>query len=403
MSADFYRMKRLPPYVIAEVNAMRAAARAGGEDIIDLGMGNPDLPPPAHVIDKLCEVARKPDAHGYSASKGIPGLRKAQANYYGRRFGVDLDPDKEVVVTLGSKEGLASLATAITAPGDCILAPNPCYPIHTFGFIIAGATVRSVPSTPDENYFAALERAMAFTVPRPTLLVVNYPSNPTAETVDLAFYERLVDWARREKVWLVSDLAYSELYFDGNPTRSILEVPGAKDVAIEFTSLSKTYSMAGWRVGFAVGNPVLIEALGRVKSYIDYGSFTPIQAAACAALNGPQDIVAQNRELYHKRRDVLVESFGRAGWDIPAPPASMFAWAPLPPALAHLGSLEFSKQLLTEAGVAVAPGVGYGEDGEGFVRIALVENEQRLRQAARNVKRYLQSMGVNTPSQARAV
>ena len=400
MSEEFYRIKRLPPYVIAEVNAMRAAARARGEDIIDLGMGNPDLPPPPHVIEKLCEVAQKPDAHGYSASRGIPGLRRAQANYYARRFGVELDADKEVVVTLGSKEGLASLATAITAPGDCILAPNPSYPIHTFGFIIAGATVRSVPTTPDEAYFAALDRAMAFTVPRPTLLVVNYPSNPTAETVDLAFYERLVAWAKREKVWIVSDLAYSELYYDGQPTPSILQVPGAKDVAIEFTSLSKTYSMAGWRVGFAVGNPVLIEALGRVKSYIDYGSFTPIQAAACAALNGPQDIVDANRELYHKRRDVLVESFGRAGWDIPAPRASMFAWAPLPPALAHLGSLEFSKQLLTEAGVAVAPGVGYGEDGEGFVRIALVENEQRLRQAARNVKRYLQSMGVNTPSQS---
>lgn len=400
MSEEFYRIKRLPPYVIAEVNAMRAAARARGEDIIDLGMGNPDLPPPPHVIEKLCEVAQKLDAHGYSASRGIPGLRRAQANYYARRFGVELDADKEVVVTLGSKEGLASLATAITAPGDCILAPNPSYPIHTFGFIIAGATVRSVPTTPDEAYFAALDRAMAFTVPRPTLLVVNYPSNPTAETVDLAFYERLVAWAKREKVWIVSDLAYSELYYDGQPTPSILQVPGAKDVAIEFTSLSKTYSMAGWRVGFAVGNPVLIEALGRVKSYIDYGSFTPIQAAACAALNGPQDIVDANRELYHKRRDVLVESFGRAGWDIPAPRASMFAWAPLPPALAHLGSLEFSKQLLTEAGVAVAPGVGYGEDGEGFVRIALVENEQRLRQAARNVKRYLQSMGVNTPSQS---
>lgn len=400
MSEEFYRIKRLPPYVIAEVNAMRAAARARGEDIIDLGMGNPDLPPPPHVIKKLCEVAQKPDAHGYSASRGIPGLRRAQANYYARRFGVELDADKEVVVTLGSKEGLASLATAITAPGDCILAPNPSYPIHTFGFIIAGATVRSVPTTPDEAYFAALDRAMAFTVPRPTLLVVNYPSNPTAETVDLAFYERLVAWAKREKVWIVSDLAYSELYYDGQPTPSILQVPGAKDVAVEFTSLSKTYSMAGWRVGFAVGNPVLIEALGRVKSYIDYGSFTPIQAAACAALNGPQDIVDANRELYHKRRDVLVESFGRAGWDIPAPRASMFAWAPLPPALAHLGSLEFSKQLLTEAGVAVAPGVGYGEDGEGFVRIALVENEQRLRQAARNVKRYLQSMGVNTPSQS---
>ncbi len=399
MSDDFYRIKRLPPYVIAEVNAMRAQARAGGEDIIDLGMGNPDLPPPQHVIDKLCEVAAKPDAHGYSASRGIPGLRKAQANYYARRFGVEVDSESEVVVTMGSKEGLASLATAITAPGDVVLAPNPSYPIHTFGFIIAGATIRAVPTTPDERYWEALERAMNFTVPRPSILVVNYPSNPTAETVDISFYERLVAWARENKVWILSDLAYSELYFDGKPTTSILQVKGAKDVAIEFTSLSKTYSMAGWRIGFAVGNKKLIAAMTRVKSYLDYGAFTPIQAAACAALNGPQDIVERNRELYHKRRDVLVESFGRAGWDIPPPRASMFAWAPLPPALAHLGSLEFSKQLLSHAKVAVAPGVGYGENGEGYVRIAMVENEQRLRQAARNVKKYLASMGVNTPAQ----
>jgi alanine-synthesizing transaminase len=396
MTDEFYRMKRLPPYVIAEVNGMRAAARASGRDIIDLGMGNPDLPPPQHVIDKLCEVAMKPDAHGYSQSKGIPGLRRAQATYYGRRFGVELDPETEVVVTMGSKEGLASLATAITAPGDVVLAPNPSYPIHTFGFIIAGATIRSVPTTPDENYFRSLERAMAFTVPRPSILVVNYPSNPTAETVDLAFYERLVAWARDNRVWVISDLAYSELYYDGKPTVSILQVPGAKDVAVEFTSLSKTYSMAGWRMGFAVGNPKLIAAMTRVKSYLDYGAFTPIQAAACAALNGPQDIVEKNRALYHKRRDVLVEVLGRAGWDIPPPPASMFAWAPLPPALAHMGSLEFSKQMLLHAEVAVAPGVGYGEDGEGFVRIALVENEQRLRQAARNVRRWFQSLGINS-------
>ncbi len=400
MSDEFYRIKRLPPYVIAEVNAMRAAARQAGEDIIDLGMGNPDLPPPPHVIEKLAEVARNPKAHGYSASKGIPGLRKAQAAYYGRRFGVDLDPESEVVVTLGSKEGLANLAQAITAPGDVVLAPNPSYPIHTFGFIIAGATIRSVPTTPDERYFEALERAMKFTVPKPSVLVMGYPSNPTAEVVDLAFYERVVAFAKEHKLWVLSDLAYSELYYDGCPTPSILQVKGAKDVAVEFTSLSKTYSMAGWRIGFAVGNKTLISALTRVKSYLDYGAFTPIQAAAVAALNGPQDIVAANRELYHKRRDVLVESFARAGWDIPPPRASMFAWAPLPPALAHLGSLEFSKQLLTHAGVAVAAGVGYGEEGEGFVRIAMVENEHRLRQAARNVKKYLVSMGVNVPGQA---
>ncbi len=395
MNDEFYRIKRLPPYVIAEVNGMRAAARAAGRDIIDLGMGNPDLPPPQHVIDKLCEVAMKPNAHGYSQSKGIPGLRKAQANYYARRFGVELDPENEVVVTMGSKEGLASLATAITAPGDVVLAPNPSYPIHTFGFIIAGATIRSVPTTPDDDYFRSLERAMAFTVPRPSVLVVNYPSNPTAEVVDQAFYERLVAWAKDNKVWILSDLAYSELYFDGNPTPSIMQVKGAKDVAVEFTSMSKTYSMAGWRMGFAVGNRTLIAAMTRVKSYLDYGAFTPIQAAACAALNGPQDVVERNRQLYHKRRDVMVEAFGRAGWDIPPPPASMFAWAPLPPALKHMGSLEFTKQLLTHAEVAVAPGVGYGEDGEGYVRIAMVENEQRLRQAARNVKRWFHSLGIN--------
>ena len=389
MSDEFYRIKRLPPYVIAEVNAMRHEARRAGRDIIDLGMGNPDHPPPQHVIDKLCEVAAKPGAHGYSQSKGIPGLRKAQANYYGRRFNVDLDPDREVVVTMGSKEGLSSMATAIPAPGDVILAPSPSYPIHTFGFIIAGATIRSVPTTPDERYWRALENAMDYTVPRPTVLVVNYPSNPTAETVDLAFYERLVAWAKENRVWVLSDLAYSELYYDGKPTRSILEVPGAKDVAVEFTSMSKTYSMAGWRMGFAVGNPTLISALTRVKSYLDYGAFTPIQAAACAALNGPQDVVEENRARYQSRRDVMVESFARAGWDIPTPPASMFAWAKLPPGFEEMGSLEFSKQLLEHADVAVAAGVGYGEEGEGHVRIAMVENEQRIRQAARNVKRFL--------------
>ncbi|MBF7014285.1 LL-diaminopimelate aminotransferase [Novosphingobium resinovorum] len=398
MTEEFYRMKRLPPYVIAETNAMRAAARAAGEDVIDLGMGNPDLPPPDHVIEKLIEVTRKPDAHGYSQSKGIPGLRRAQANYYGRRFGVELDPETEVIVTMGSKEGLASLATAITEPGDVVLAPNPSYPIHTFGFIIAGATIRSVPTTPDEHYFESLERAMRFTVPRPKLLVTNYPANPTAETVDLAFYERLVAFAKENDLWVLSDLAYSELYYDGRPTVSILQAKGAKDVAVEFTSLSKTYSMAGWRIGFAVGNPRLIAAMARVKSYLDYGAFTPIQAAAVAALNGPQDIVEKNRQLYHRRRDVLIDSFARSGWEIPSPSASMFAWAPLPPALRHMGSLEFSKELLTQAKVAVAAGVGYGEQGEGYVRIALVENEQRIRQAARSIKRYLLSKGVNVPS-----
>ncbi len=391
MSEEFYRIKRLPPYVIAEVNAMRHAARQAGRDIIDLGMGNPDEPPPQHVIDKLCDVAQKPSAHGYSQSKGIPGLRRAQANYYANRFGVELDPEREIVVTMGSKEGLSSMATAITAPGDVVLAPSPSYPIHTFGFIIAGATIRSVPTTPDENYWKALDNAMAYTAPRPTVLVVNYPSNPTAEVVDLAFYERVVEWARENNVWVLSDLAYSELYYDGNPTPSIMQAKGAKDVAVEFTSMSKTYGMAGWRMGFAVGNQRLIAALTRVKSYLDYGAFTPIQAAACAALNGPQDVVAENRARYQKRRDVLVESFTRAGWPVPAPKASMFAWAKMPPGFEDMGSLEFSKRLLEEADVAVAAGVGYGEEGEGHVRIAMVENEQRIRQAARNIKRFLDS------------
>jgi alanine-synthesizing transaminase len=401
MSEDFYRIRRLPPYVFAEVNAMKAAARAAGEDIIDLGMGNPDGAPAPHVIEKLCEVARDPGAHGYSASKGIKGLRKAQAGYYARRFNVDLDPETEVVVTLGSKEGLANLAQAITAPGDVVLAPNPSYPIHTFGFIIAGAAIRSIPAAPGPDFFKRLEHAVAYTVPKPSVLVMGYPSNPTAYVADLAFYEQVVAFAKAHKLWVLSDLAYSEIYFGDTPTPSILQVPGAKDVAIEFTSVSKTYSMAGWRIGFAVGNKTLISALTRVKSYLDYGAFTPIQAAAVAAINGPQDIVESNRQLYKRRRDVMVESFGRAGWELPPPEASMFCWAPIPPALAHLGALEFSKQLLTHAQVAVAPGVGFGEEGEGYVRLALVENEHRIRQAARNVKRYLQSMGVNAPGDQR--
>lgn len=402
MTEDFYRIRRLPPYVFAEVNAMKAAARAAGEDIIDLGMGNPDGAPAQHVIDKLCEVARNPNAHGYSASSGIRGLKKAQAAYYERRFGVDVDPDKEVVVTLGSKEGLANLAQAITAPGDVVLAPNPSYPIHTFGFIIAGAAIRSIPAAPGPDFFDRLEHAIRYTVPKPSVLVIGYPSNPTAYVADLKFYEQVVAFAKEHKLWVLSDLAYAEIYFGDTPTPSILQVPGAKDVAIEFTSVSKTYSMAGWRIGFAVGNRQLISALTRVKSYLDYGAFTPIQAAAVAALNGPQDIVEANRKLYKSRRDVLVESFGRSGWDIPSPEASMFAWAPIPPALRHLGALEFSKQLLTHAQVAVAPGVGFGEEGEGYVRIALVENEHRIRQAARNVKRYLASMGVNAARTSQA-
>ena len=368
---------------------MKAAARGRGEDVIDLGMGNPDGAPPAHVIEKLSEVAHNPKAHRYSASKGIAGLRKAQAAYYQRRFGVELDPDSEVIVTLGSKEGLANLAQAITAPGDVVLAPNPSYPIHQFGFIIAGAAIRSIPAAPGPDFFDMLERALRFTVPKPTVLVIGYPSNPTAYVADLAFYEKVVGFAREHGLWVISDLAYAEIYFGDEPTPSILQVPGAREVAVEFTSMSKTYSMAGWRMGFAVGNQTLIGALARVKSYLDYGAFTPIQAAACAALNGPQDIVEDNRRLYKARRDCLVESFGRAGWDIPPPQASMFAWVPIPEQFRAMGSVEFAKLLLSEAHVAVAPGVGFGEEGEGFVRIALVENEQRIRQAARAIKRLM--------------
>ncbi len=389
MNDELYRIKRLPPYVFAEVNAMKAAARARGVDIIDLGMGNPDGAPPEHVIEKLAEVARNPRAHRYSASRGIAGLRRAQAAYYQRRFGVQLDPDCEVIVTLGSKEGLANLAQAITAPGDVVLAPNPSYPIHQFGFIIAGAAIRSIPAAPGPDFFTRLEFAMRYSVPKPSVLVIGYPSNPTAYVADLAFYEQVVAFARAHKLWVISDLAYAEIYFGDEPTPSILQVPGASDVAIEFTSMSKTYSMAGWRIGFAVGNRTLIHALTRVKSYLDYGAFTPIQAAATAALNGPQDIIEANRQLYKARRDCLVTSFGRAGWDIPAPPASMFAWAPIPEAFRARGSMDFARRQLDEARKAVAPGVGFGEEGEGFVRLALVENEQRIRQAARNLKTFL--------------
>ena len=390
MPFDFHRIKRLPPYVFAEVNAMKAAARSRGEDIIDFGMGNPDTPPPRHIIDKLVETARDPKTHRYSTSRGIPGLRLANTNYYQRRFGVDIDPESETIVTLGSKEGLANLAQAITTPGDVILAPNPSYPIHPYGFIIAGAVIRHVPVGPEQDFFANLEAAVRHCVPPPTALVLNYPSNPTAEVVDLPFYERMVHFAREKNLFLLSDLAYAEIYFDGNPPPSILQVPGAREVAVEFTSLSKTYSMPGWRMGFATGNRRLVAALTRIKSYLDYGAFTPIQVAACAALNGPQDCIEEIRGLYRKRRDVLIQGLGTAGWDVPSPQATMFAWAPLPEGFAHLGSLEFSKLLLDKASVAVSPGIGFGEYGDGFVRIALVENEHRSRQAIRNIKRFLQ-------------
>ncbi len=387
---EFHRIRRLPPYVFEQVNRAKAAARNAGADIVDLGMGNPDLPTPAHVIEKLKETVGKHHTDRYSASKGIPGLRRAQAAYYARRFGVRLNPDTQVVATLGSKEGFANVAQAITAPGDIVLVPNPSYPIHAFGFLMAGGVIRPIPSDP-AKFFEALEYACKHSIPKPLALVVCYPSNPTAVVVDLDFYRDVVAFAKRHGLIVLSDLAYAEVYFDGKPPPSILQVPGAMDIAVEFTSMSKTYSMPGWRMGFAVGNERLIAALARVKSYLDYGAFTPIQVAATAALNGPDDCIVEMRDIYRRRRDVLVESFGRAGWQIPAPRASMFAWAPLPEALQGLDTVTFSTLLIEKAEIAVSPGIGFGEHGEGYVRIALVENEQRIRQAARNLRRFLES------------
>ncbi|MEO5336495.1 MAG: LL-diaminopimelate aminotransferase [Magnetospirillum sp. WYHS-4] len=389
MQQDFYRIRRLPPYVFAEVNAMKARARAAGEDIIDFGMGNPDQPTPQHICEKMKEAVDNPKAHRYSMSRGIPGLRKALSGYYARRFGVDIDPESETIVTLGSKEGLANLASAISSPGDVMLVPNPSYPIHPFGFIIAGATVRNIPVRADAELLKALERAVQHSVPKPVAVVLNYPNNPTCELATVDFYAQVVDFCRFHGIYILSDLAYGEIYFDGNPPPSILQVPGAKDVAVEFTSMSKTYSMPGWRIGFAAGNKALIAALGRIKSYLDYGAFTPIQVAATAALNGPQDCVEGFRQLYRERRDVLIQGLDQAGWDVPSPPATMFAWAPIPPAFQHLGSLEFSKLLLREAKVAVAPGIGFGEHGDNFVRFGLVENVHRIRQANRSIKSFL--------------
>lgn len=389
MIEEFHRIKRLPPYVFSEVNRLKASARARGADIVDLGMGNPDLATPQHIVDKLVETIGKPQTSRYSVSKGIPGLRRAQAAYYDRRFGVKLNPETQIVATLGSKEGFANMAQAIAAPGDVILVPNPTYPIHEFGFIISGASIRHVPAGNGEDFLRAVERACKHSVPSPLALVLSYPSNPTAMVADLDFYTAAVDLAKRLNLIILSDVAYAEIYFEDNPPPSILQVPGAMDVAVEFTSMSKTYSMPGWRMGFAVGNERLIGALARVKSYLDYGAFTPIQVAAAAALNGPQDCVAEVRETYRRRRDTLVESFARAGWNVPPPPATMFCWAPIPEPFRELGSVEFSKLLIEKADVAVSPGLGFGEYGEGFVRIALVENEHRIRQAARSLKKFL--------------
>ncbi len=393
MELDFHKIRRLPPYVFEQVNVTKAGLRANGADVIDLGMGNPDLPTPPHIVEKLRETALNPDVHGYSASRGIPGLRKALAAYYGRRFGVKLDPAKEVVVTLGSKEGFANLAQAIAAPGDTIIVPNPSYPLHSFGFIMAGASVRSVEAHSPEQYLSNLGRAVRHSIPAPTAMVVCYPANPTAQVVELDFYKEVVKFAKKHEIWVLSDLAYTEIYY-GDPPPSILQVDGAKDIAVEVTSMSKTYAMAGWRVGFAAGNERLISALARVKSYLDYGAFTPVQVAAAAALNGPQDCVTEQREIYRTRRNAMVESFTRAGWEIPEPKASMFAWAPIPEPFREMGSLEFSLRLIKEAHVAVAPGAGFGEHGDNYVRLALVENEQRIRQAARNVRKFLEANGV---------
>jgi alanine-synthesizing transaminase len=389
MSEEFHRIRRLPPYVFAEVNQAKAKARAAAEDIIDLGMGNPDSPTPPHIVAKLVETVQDPRSHRYSTSKGIPGLRRALAAYYARRFEVKLDPETEVIATLGSKEGLANLSAAITSPGDTILVPNPSYPIHQFGFIIAGASVRSIPATPDDDMLKAIDRAVRHSVPKPTALIVNFPSNPTAYMATLDFYRELVALARRNDLFIISDLAYAEIYFDGKPPPSVLQVPGAKEITVEFTSMSKTYSMPGWRMGFAAGNPRLISALARMKSYLDYGAFTPIQVAATAALNGPQDCVAEMRALYKERRDLVIKGLAGAGWEMPVPEGSMFAWAPIPERFAHLGSVEFSKLLLARAKVAVAPGIGFGEYGDGHVRIAFVENQHRLRQAIRNIRGFL--------------
>ena len=397
MQTEFYRISRLPPYVFEEVNRLKAEARARREDIIDFGMGNPDMPTPAHIVEKLIETARDPRASRYSASRGIKGLRRAMSAYYQRRFGVTLNPDTEIIATLGSKEGFANLAQAITSPGDVVLVPNPAYPIHAFGFILAGAAIRHVPAPTPEEFLARAETAIRHSQPSPLALVVNYPSNPTAQMVDLDFYRAIVALAKKYGLWVLSDLAYADTYFDEErKPPSILQVEGAKDIAIEFQSLSKTYAMPGWRMGFAAGNKTLIAALARIKSYLDCADYTPIQVAATAALNGPQACTDEIRAIYRSRRDVLVDSMKRAGWEIPSPPATMFAWAPIPEQFRDAGSMEFAKRLLVEAKVAVSPGIGFGEYGEGYVRIALVENEQRIRQAARNVRKFLGSIGRNS-------
>ena len=383
---NFDRIELLPPYVFAEVNSMKAKERSLGEDIIDFGMGNPDMPTPQHIVDKLCDTIKDPKSHRYSVSRGILGLRRAQSNYYKRRFNVDINPETEVIVTLGSKEGLANLASAITSNGDKVIVPNPSYPIHPYGFIIAGASVLSIDSNPNDNFIRNLHKILSSSNNKAKALVLNYPNNPTTRIATLDFFKEVVEICIRYEVYILSDIAYAEIYFDGQMPPSILEVPKAKNIAVEFSSLSKTYSMPGWRVGFAVGNKNLIQALTKIKSYLDYGAFTPVQVASIAALNGPQECVNDIRSVYMKRRDVLVEGFSRVGWKMDSPKATMFVWAKLPEKFLNIGSLEFSKKLLKYGKVAVAPGIGFGKNGEGFVRIGLVENEYRIRQAIKNIK-----------------
>ena len=394
MINDFPRIKRLPPYVFNIVNELKAEARARGEDIIDFGMGNPDQPTPDHIVEKLVESAQRGDTHRYSMSRGIPRLRKAISNYYKRRFDVDIDPEKEAIVTIGSKEGLAHLAMATVGPGDAVLVPNPAYPIHPYGFVIAGADIRHVPLRDDIDFFAELEKAIKDSWPKPKMLVLNFPGNPTSECVELEFFEKVVAIAREHEIWVVQDIAYAEIVFDDYKPVSILQVEGAKDVAVEFYSLSKTYNMPGWRVGFMVGNETLVSALARMKSYLDYGMFTPIQIAAITALDGPQDCVEEIRLMYQDRRDVLCDGLNNIGWHVEKPKATMFVWAKIPEKYREMGSLEFSKKVLLEAKVAVSPGIGFGEYGDDHVRFSLIENEHRTRQAIRGLKAMFKKDGI---------
>jgi alanine-synthesizing transaminase len=394
---NFSRIKRLPPYVFNITGELKAAARRRGEDIIDFGMGNPDGATPPHIVEKLIEAARKPDTHRYSLSRGIPRLRRAIANWYERRYGVAIDPDNEAIVTIGSKEGIAHLCLATLDQGDIVLVPNPSYPIHIYGPVIAGANIRSMAIHNTDSFLAELEQTIPLMYPKPKMLILNFPANPTTQCVDLAFFERIVELCRQHSIWLVHDLAYADIVFDGYRAPSILEVPGAKDIAVEFFTLSKSYNMPGWRVGFMVGNKTLVAALARLKSYFDYGTVTPIQVASILALEGPQECVADIRENYQGRRDVLVQGLNKLGWEVALPKATMFVWAPIPEPYRKLGSLEFSTLLLKDAKVAVSPGIGFGEFGDGHVRFSLIENEERTRQALRGIRHMFQKDGVASP------